>query len=451
MAIELEDRFNPPPDERGKPYTFYGQNAAFLSADAHEVILSGPAETGKTITALYRLNQLAWDNPGLQAAVIRKIYADMPGSVLEIFEKKILPFPPSDPRCLIHAYGGKKPERYLYPNGSTIWVGGMDHPSRVLSAERDIIYVNQSEELTLEDWETLGTRVTGRAGTLSHAQLIGDCNPGPRMHWIKQRAESGAITLIESRHIENPVLYNQETMELTGQGVRTMAVLDALTGGRKERLRWGRWASAEGMVYEEWDAAIHLIDPFPIPPEWKRYRAIDFGYTNPFVCLWFAMDGDGRIYLYREIYMSQRLVEDHAKQIVALSKSERILATFADHDAEDRATLERHGVPTLPAAKDISAGIQTVKSYLQRAGDGKPRFMILRNALVERDKRLEELRKPWSTEQEIEGYIWQKTPDGRPIKELPLDLDNHGVDSVRYELHSLVKQRARWRRAKGLY
>ena len=196
------------------------------------------------------------------------------------------------------------------------------------------------------------------------------------MHWIKQRAESGALAFFESRHADNPVLYSQLTGELTEQGKRTMAALDALTGVRKERLRFGRWASAEGMVYEEWDATIHPVSPFPIPPEWKRYRAIDFGYTNPFVCLWFAQDGDGRVYLYREIYMTQRLVEDHAKQILALSKGERIIATFTDHDAEDRATLERHGVPTQAAVKDISPGVQTVKSYLQRAGNWKPRLVI---------------------------------------------------------------------------
>jgi predicted transcriptional regulator len=41
---------------------------------------------------------------------------------------------------------------------------------------------------------------------------------------------------------------------------------------------------------------------------------VDFGYTNPFVMQWWAEDPDGRLYLYREIYRTRRLVEDHAKR-----------------------------------------------------------------------------------------------------------------------------------------
>jgi uncharacterized membrane protein len=56
---------------------------------------------------------------------------------------------------------------------------------------------------------------------------------------------------------------------------------------------------------------------------------------------------------------------------VALSQGEAIEATVADHDAEDRATLERYGVYTQPATKDVSPGIQAVQARLRRAGDGK--------------------------------------------------------------------------------
>jgi phage terminase large subunit len=175
-----------------------------------------------------------------------------------------------------------------------------------------------------------------------------------------------------------------------------------------------------------------VVDRFTPPPLWRRVRAVDFGYTNPFVCQWWAVDPDGRLYLYREMYQTRGLAEDHARTIVTLSAGERIEATVADHDAEDRATLARHGVETVPAYKAISAGIQAVQHRLQVAGDGKPRLYLMRESLVARDEVLSAAGKPFCTEQEIDGYVWPKGQDGRPVKEVPVDMDNHGMDAMRY-------------------
>ena len=273
--------------------------------------------------------------------------------------------------------------------------------------------------------------------------LFGDCNPGPPTHWILQRP---TLRLLHSRHEDNPTLYD-EAGRRTPQGERTMAILDTLTGVRKDRLRDGRWAAVEGVVYEGWSRALHLIDPFPIPAEWRRIRSVDFGYTNPFVCQWWAMDGDGRMYRYREIYHTRRLVEDHAASILELTGSERIEATICDHDAEDRATLERHGVPTVPATKDVSPGIQAVQGRLALAGDGKPRLFLLRDALVDRDEALASAHKPTCTEQEIEVYSWPKGADGKPVKEQPVKVDDHGCDDARYAVAYVdgLGVRAWWR------
>jgi hypothetical protein len=73
--------------------------------------------------------------------------------------------------------------------------------------------------------------------------------------------------------------------------------------------------------------------------QWRKIRAIDFGYVNPFVCQWWAIDNDGRMFRYRELYMTGRTVKDHADKINLLSSGESYEATICDHDAEDRATL----------------------------------------------------------------------------------------------------------------
>ena len=74
-------------------------------------------------------------------------------------------------------------------------------------------------------------------------------------------------------------------------------------------------------------------------------------------------DEDGRAFLYRELYQTKRLVEDHAREIVGLSTGETTEASVSDHDAEDRETLHRHEVITNIADKRISLGIECVTTY----------------------------------------------------------------------------------------
>jgi hypothetical protein len=410
------------------PLEFRGAALAAQTLTTPEWMLCGPADTGKTIAALTRLDSLARTYAGSQHVMMRKTYTSAVASVVQSFVRKVLPTM-TEPGVYsdVQVYGGEHPQWFDYDNGSRVWVGGMDNPNKVLSTERDTVYVNQAEELTLADWEYLTTRANGRAGTMPYGMVFGDCNPGGPGHWIRKRE---GLQLLESRHEDNPSLFDGQGNILEA-GVGRMAVLDRLTGVRKERLRFGRWVNAEGAVYE-FDEAVHLIDPFVVPLNWRRLRVVDFGYTNPFVCQWWAVDHDGRMYLYREIYMTRRTVQAHAPKILALSGLDAIETTVADHDAEDRATLEAYGIPTEAAVKSISVGIQKVEERLKRAGDGKPRLFVFRDACVEVDESLAEARKPTRTAEEFAVYMWPKGSDGKPLKEVPVDDNNHGMDAMRY-------------------
>jgi PBSX family phage terminase large subunit len=397
-----------------------------------ETIVSGPAETGKTWGCLQYADALLWKYPGAQGVMARKVYSTLVGSAVRTYKRILGTDSP------VKAYGGEHPQWFDYPNGSRLWLAGLDNPGKALSSERDFVYVNQTEELALDDWETLATRCTGRGAVMPYTRLFGDCNPGPPHHWIKQRAREGKLLLLESRHEDNPTLYDEQGTQ-TVQGERTMGILDSLTGVRKLRLRHGKWAQAEGVVYETFDSNVHVVPRRPIPREWARIRSIDFGYTNPFVCQWWAIDPDGRAYLYREIYRTKRLVQEHAGRIVELSAGEHYETTIADHDAEDRATLDKYGIPTEPAKKWVSPGIQAVTDRLKVSGDGRPRLFVMSGALVESDPDLVDAKLPYCTEHEFEAYSWPKDKDGKPKKEDPEKKHDHGMDAMRYAIAYLDK------------
>ncbi|MEU9792892.1 phage terminase large subunit [Streptomyces sparsogenes] len=401
-----------------------------------EIAMAGPAGTGKSLACLYRVHFAALNSPGIRCLIARKTAVSLGSTTLVTFEKKVAT--EAIASGIVRWYGGSAREAacYRYSNGSVIVVGGLDKPEKVLSSEYDLIFIDEATELTETDWETLGTRL--RNGKLSWQQQIAACNPAHPTHWIKQRADRGGMVMLHSRHRDNPAYINADG-SLTEQGRDYMAKLDALTGVRRLRLRDGVWAAAEGLIYEGWDDTLHVIDPFTIPDQWTRWLTIDFGFTNPFCAQWWAEDGDGRLYLYREIYRTRRLVEDHAKHILKLVTDDdgewtepRPRAVICDHDAEDRATLERHlGMSTSPAKKTVSDGIQAVQSRLKRAADGRPRLSLVRGALVERDPELEDAKRPTCTEEEITGYVWAVKPGG-VLKEEPVKENDHGMDALRY-------------------
>ena len=387
------------------------------------MLIEGPAGTGKSRAALEKMHAAAGKFSGMRGAILRKIRKSLTQSAMVTLEEKVMA--PAD-----DVQWRSLQQEYRYPTGSVLVVGGLDDPQKIMSSEYDLIYVQEATESTEHDWEMLGTRL--RNGVMPYQQLLADCNPDAPSHWLNQRCNRGQTTRLLSRHEDNPSI-SQEYLE----------TLRALTGVRRARLYEGRWAQSEGTVHEGWDGSEHLIERFDIPEQWTRYWSVDFGFTNPFVWQAWAEDGDGRLYRYRETYSTQTLVEDHARMIRDLTANEpRPRAIVCDHDAQGRATLERHlGVSTRPAEKRIMDGLQAVDARLRAAGDGKPRLFLLRDSLVERDRRLEEAKKPRCTEEEMDSYVWREARTG--LKEEPLKQDDHGNDALRYMVAHL-DLRERW-------
>jgi phage terminase large subunit len=210
---------------------------------------------------------------------------------------------------------------------------------------------------------------------MSFQQLIADTNPDTPSHWLRQRVLRGQTTMLDSRHEDNPRLFGEDG-ELTTEGAAYIGALDNLTGVRKERLRFGRWVAAEGLVYTDYDPNLHHYQIADPPHSWTRYWSVDFGFTNPMVIQCWAEDPDGRLFLYRELVRTQTLVEDMAARILKIVRKQdgtwrepKPRAIVCDHDAEDRATLERHlGMSTVAAPKTISDGIQAVQARLRPQG-----------------------------------------------------------------------------------
>lgn len=250
-----------------------GAVAQVLTSQAEEILVDGPAGTGKTRGLLEVLHRRCMQHAGIRGLILRKHRVTLSSTCLVTFNEQVIDWEHDG----VVYFGGsdKEPASYRYANGSRIVVGGMDNASKILSSEYDWIYVNEATELTEPDWETLTTRLRNNVypGPL---QLIADCNPANEKHWLNQRCDRGATQRLRSVITDNPAYYTIDEFgdaHITPAGRTYLHRLARLTGNQRLRLFEGRWVGMEHVIYGHFDRGIHVR---PLE-EGLRFRDSAFG------------------------------------------------------------------------------------------------------------------------------------------------------------------------------
>lgn len=436
-----------------------------LEIQDKEVLISGPAGTGKSRACLEKVYLICLMTPNVRALILRKTLRSLGSTALVTWRNWVVKEALVTGDVVFYGGSSEHPPQYRFKNGSSVTIGGLDQPTRIMSSDYDIIYVQEATEITLDDHEMCTTRL--RNWAIPFQQLIMDCNPAGDKHWLKLRADNKIIRLIESRHEDNPRLFNDDGTK-TKEGEEYIGgILDNLTGIRYLRLRLGKWVSAEGVIYEEFDRAVHVLpweyddegNRLPLPYEWPRFWAIDFGYVHPFVLKCYAQGPDGELYMYREIYMTGRTVQEHAATIMNevtitreiewedhFNKVTRVRkeiewiepqphVVICDHQAEGRRTFEKAtGLPTIPAIKNVYEGINAMKERLKvDPVTDLAQLYYMEDALVELDQSQRNALLPTCTVDEHASYVWKMNSDGRREDE-PVKRDDDGVDTDRYTI-----------------
>jgi len=373
-------------------------------------ILEGAVRSGKTFlnNALFYIEVRKHTDAGNHYIITGHTIGSVKRNVLE----------PLSEQCGVDTKIGSDGSFEMY--GNTVHCFGADKMDSYKTMTGMTSHGWYGNEITLQHENTITEAFNRCSG--EGARIFWDTNPDYPEHPIKldyinksgERFANGQLWL-KSWHFEltdNPFLpdeYVENLKKTTPQGMWY------------DRRIKGLWVAAEGLVYENWNPNVHIVEPFDIPHDWKRVRGIDWGYTNPFVCLWGAIDNDGRLYVYDEYYVSQVLIKYHA---VRINQTEgKYSWTAADHDAQDNAELREYGIKTIPAKKDVLVGIQKVAERLVVQEDNRPRLYISRNCE--------------NTIREFGMYKWQEKKEGKPMKEEPEKLNDHCMDALRYMVMEL--------------
>jgi len=190
----------------------------------------------------------------------------------------------------------------------------------------------------------------------------------------------------------------------------------------------GKFSSYYGTVYQGFDRSIHVVDPFQIPDSWPRYRGIDFGFVNPFVCIWAAKDKDENWYIYREYYKAKTGIQEHIFNIKELSGNEEYVSTIADpENPENREEMRKAGIPTIAAEKSIASGIEMVQSKLKKKQNGYPSLFVFSNC-----------------KNVIREFIVYSYPKNSK-SDKPLAENDHCMDVIRYIIYTVSKPKKKGR------
>ena len=216
----------------------------------------------------------------------------------------------------------------------------------------------------------------------------------------------------------------------------------------------GEFTALEGRVYSEFRHDLHVVASHPIPTEWPRFQAWDFGSRNPTAVLWAALDpGADVLHIYREHYRANWTIKQHAERVRGIetcsackgSPSDGVAPSCTqctDHPGRseplpqfrvadsaargERSTLAReHNLSTIRARKEIRPGINSVAERIAPSADGRPGLLVhdcCRNTI-----------------RELEGYIWNKTKSRADDPDMPLKLNDHAMDAIRYLCHQLSR------------
>ena len=298
--------------------------------------------------------------------------------------------------------------------GSEIVGKSADKPQSLLGEQLDWVILSEAAQLPGDIW----TRYLEPRLATTRGYAILPTTP-----------DAGALWLYElyTKGLEGNALVDSYSWDVTGNPIYPIEEFESKKAFYGEQhpvfqeQYLGKWTFYSGVVYgHDFDITRNVIDlpPEGIPAEWRRIRSIDFGYRDPFVCLWAALTPDGEIWIYREHYQTQRAMAEHASVIRQRSEGEDILYTVADSsEPQSIADLRRLGVSALEANRDRRAGRMLVGDYL-RSG----RLKFVRGAVPELMR-------------EIAWYRWDKDKDKEGAKEATIG-DDHAMDALRYLIMS---------------
>lgn len=320
-----------------------GPQTEFLAAPEQEVLYGGAAGGGKTYGLLADPMRY-FDNKNYNGLILRRTNDELRELIWKSQEIYPIAFP--------GARWAEKKSQWNFPSGARLWLTYLEREEDVLRYQGQAFSYIAFDELTQHAtpfaWNYMRSRLRTTDSTLP-VFMRATSNPGgPGHSWVKRMfidpspanksfvatdIDTGKPLLYPEGHAkagqplfsrrfipatlkDNPYLYNEGAYE---------ANLLSLPEMQRRQLLEGDWAIADGAAFPEFRVSTHVIDPYDIPSNWRRFRSCDYGYSSHSAVHWFAIDpAYETLVVYRELYVSKLTGRDLAKEILRLERGDSV-------------------------------------------------------------------------------------------------------------------------------
>lgn len=245
------------------------------------------------------------------------------------------------------------------PTGQKILFRGLDDPMKITSITVDKgclcwLWVEEAYEITEDDFNKLDESFRGILPPHYFLQCTLTFNPWSATSWLKARffdaPHSNTLTMTTTYKC-NEWLSDDDR-----------AMFEDMRLNDPERYKvagLGDWGVASGQYFREWRESLHVVEPFAIPDGWQKFRSMDWGSAKPYAVYWWAVDFDGNLYAYRELYGyggkpnvgTQETAKQVGEKIAALEKpEEKVIGGVLDN-----ACWAKTGVTGPTIAEELNA------------------------------------------------------------------------------------------------
>lgn len=379
----------------------------FIGAVEQFVGYVGGIGTGKSFSLIAKALFHSQESPNNLGIIVRKNFTDLRDSTMKDYE----------------FYTGRKinesKKEDVLPNGSVILFRHGDELPTLKNINAGWFGIEQAEEFgDSTTWDMLIMRLRRQCKHRT-GFLIANANGH---NWIyKKFIKDGAPA--------NHRIIQATTLDFAD--ILPSDYIDNLKANLPERL-YRRYVlnsheEAEGLVYSEFQAS-DIVEPFEIPQGWEKGIVLDHGYTNPTAVLWYAIDWDGNVVIYREHYECEKPVSYHAGVI----KDFGLVDGIADPSIFSM-TQQRAGYVYSIADEYAEFGIHLNPS--QREDEFAA---IARVNEFFKAKRIRIFKSCTNTISEFQTWKWKLARPGTNLNhpEVPEDKNNHSADCLKYLITS---------------
>ena len=368
-----------------------------LESKKRFAVLQGGTRSGKTYAVCqYLIYLLRTTKTPLTISIIRKTLPALKGSVQRDFISIL-----EDTGMYFAGVHNKAENTFRY-NGHLVEMFSVDEPIKIRGRKRDIAFINEANELTLEDFRQINMRCTDK--------MILDFNPSEVTHWIydevipREDAETWITTYKDNLFLSDELVFEIERMK-----ERDPDYWRVYGMGQKAFY-------SQRQIFQKWN----FIEKSEFPEFDNPVIGIDFGFSVDSTAICLLQKFTDKIYIHELCYRTGMTNQDIADFLKAGGYDDT-LCYYDSAEPKSGEELRRQGIICKPAVKgagSINAGISLLKEFdIYISKESKNIF------------------------KEFQSYYWQELKDGTIINK-PVDKNNHLMDSIRYAVYSHYSKRS---------